>query len=182
MGEAEPHSPMLLLPCLHQVCAGCARDCIHCPVCSQAIAGRTSDSAFMRALVTGDLLPPVENPRASPSSPRCGSMRQLMEEMVRCLNDGFHLDWESNRSLWEERQKQLFNEACSLGMKLGWQVPPATSPRTVCDALGMQGCIRYCVLEEMNRVNSIREARQRMSPSLQPLFDSVRTRPLNHVV
>ena len=178
--DAGPHKPMVLRPCLHQVCAACANES-ECAVCSAAVEGRAEDDAYCRALTTGRLALP---PRAEEEEE--GTLDGAM--LAFCLWLQAHpvihdMAWLYSaarpRESWPEEKKRLYNRCAELALAVGRRLPRDNhiTSHTVALALGLPKGLESAVELEMTYACQRLRARQQFAPRVRRELERLPLRP-----
>jgi hypothetical protein len=173
------HMPMVLRPCLHQVCRACAaQEHLPCPICHADTTGKSEDSAFWAALATGRLALPPWEVLQDPHQQRQTSVYRLRGDLELCIDafsamcawllrnpDATGETWRSSplrpRTEWPTDKKERFNQICGLAVEVGQQLPllGSINALTIRDALGFTGELADIIYIEMDHAVQTRKAR-----------------------
>ena len=196
------HMPMVLRPCLHQVCRACAAGAgDSCPVCHADTEGSPlEDDAFWAALSTGRLALPPWEVLQDPHQQRRTAAHRLKGDLDLCIDaicalcawllrhpDTRDERWADNplrpRAEWGRPKKDLFNEVCVLSIDIGRHLPlssnnhHALNALTVRDALGFTGDLADLIYSEINRAVQARKARMMLPARAQRAAHALDFRP-----
>ena len=190
--NGEDRMPMVLRPCLHQVCRACAAGAgDSCPVCHAGTVGAPlEDAAFWAALSTGRLALPPWEVLQDPHQQRSSAAYRLKGDLDLCVDAicalcawllrhpdtrrDFH--WREShlrpRAGWSADKKELFNQVCRLSIDIGKHLPlPARTGGlttiSIRDALGFTGDLVDLIFQEMDRTVRTRMARLLLPPRAQ---------------
>ena len=173
--DDDAHKPMVLRPCLDQVCRTCAKQAT-CPVCATDISGKVEDDAFHASLVSGDIPRPGWE-LLPPQPPQPETLEAALIALCAWLEvhpEIFTTDWD----LYLPQHLPsvlygLYDECMQLCVRVGRAIPiPAMlsastpTPFTICTALN-PGPLKGMLLVKIQNVYDVRSARKELTPEVQ---------------
>ncbi len=190
--DGERCRPMLLRPCLHQLCTDCANNS-RCAVCDEEVEGRAMDDAYHHALTTGRLAPPrpelTRTRERAAGGPAAGGLAGAMLAFCRWVQQHpavLEMDWTYTavrpQNQWPADKKRLYNRVAELSMEVGYHVPLTSGidtigPTTVAQALGLSGPLGSMVELEVSKTRDMRRARMRFTEDVRASLHALPRHP-----